>query len=447
MPLDTSPTALERLIREGSDADLRRFLLLLQPQEIADIIEVLDTADDRTRAFRAIVGQKRSSVLRNIEEGGERDELIDALEPAETARLVTDMQSDDAADLLLDLDEEEKAEVLRHVPEAEREELERLTEYSEDSAGGIMQTELVKVRSDQTVRAAVEEIRRTRDEVGELHEIFVVDPEGRLRGWVKERALILAEDDDRIGTVTHPVPQSVPVTMDQEDIAALVRDYDLSSVPVVDENDHLLGRILVDDIVDVVTEEATEDITRLGGTDPEEIYEPSVRQALRSRTPWLVIAFFGTVTASLVIAAAQDVLQNADSLLAFLPVIMGMGGGSSTQAATVTVRSLALGRIRPGQVLAVVRKEALTGLLIAVGTGAVLWMVVHLTNQDQPYTALIAALSVFGTICIGTTLGVLVPLVLEKLGADPAVATSPFVTTMNDILGATIIIVMALMIL
>ena len=126
---------------------------------------------------------------------------------------------------------------------------------------------------------------------------------------------------------------------------------------------------------------------------------------------------------------------------------MGMGGGSSNQAATVTVRSLALGRIRPGQVLAVIRKEALTGLLVALGTGIVLWLVVRLTSADQPYTALIAALSVFGTICIGTTLGVAVPLVLEKLGADPAVATSPFVSTMNDVLGATIIIVVGLMVL
>ena len=234
--------------------------------------------------------------------------------------------------------------------------------------------------------------------------------------------------------------------MDQEDIADLVRDYDLSSVPVVDEEERLLGRILVDDIVDVVTEEATEDITRLGGTDPEEIYEPSIRQALRSRTPWLVIAFFGTVTASLVIAAAENVLHGASSLLAFLPVIMGMGGGSSTQAATVTVRSLALGRIRAGQVWEVMRKEMVTGFLIAIGTGFVLWAIITIVNQD-PTAALIASLSVFGTVCIGTTLGVLVPLILEKLDVDPAVATSPFVTTMNDILGATIIIVLAMFLL
>lgn len=446
MPLGPPPTALERLIREGSEEDLHRFLLLLQPPEIADLLEVLEDKEDRARAFRAIVGPKRSSVMRSLEEGEEKDELLEALDPTETARLVTDMKSDDAADLLLDLDEEQQEEVLRHVTPDERAELAKLTEYSEDCAGGIMQTELVKVREDQTVRAAVEEIRRTRDEVGELHEIFVVDDDGRLKGWVKERALILAEDDDRIGSITCPVPQRVPTSMDQEEIADLVRDYDLSSVPVVDENDALVGRILVDDIVDVVTEEATEDITRLGGTDPEEIYEPSIRQALRSRTPWLIVAFIGTVGASMVIVAAQDTVRSAGALFAFIPVIMGMGGGSSTQAATVTVRSLALGRIRAGQVWSVLRKEMLTGLLLAGGCGLVLLGVVTLISQD-PTTALIASLAVFGTIALGTTLGVLVPLVLDRLDVDPAVATSPFVTTMNDILGASLIILMAFLIL
>ena len=446
MPAEQTPTALERLIREGSDEDLKRFLLLLQPPEIADIIEVLDTAEDRARAFRAIVGQKQADVLRSMEEGEDREELVEALEPEETARIVTELQSDDAADLLQDLDEEQQEEVLRQLPPEERDELTKLTEYAEDSAGGIMQTELVKVNDQQTVRQAVEEIRRTRDDVGELHEIFVVDQEGRMRGWVKERALILAEDDDLISTITMPVPKLVPTSMDQEDIAGLVRDYDLSSVPVVEDDNRLVGRILVDDIVDVVTEEATEDITRLGGTDPEEIYEPSIRQALRSRTPWLIIAFFGLVAASLIIAAGEETVMQAGILFAFIPVIMGMGGGSSTQAATVTVRSLALGRIRAGQVWDVLRKEMLTGLLIAVGCGLVLWAIITVVNQD-PSAAIIASVSVFGTIAIGTTLGVLVPLILEKLDVDPAVATSPFVTTMNDILGATIIIVAALLIL
>jgi magnesium transporter len=159
-----------------------------------------------------------------------------------------------------------------------------------------------------------------------------------------------------------------------------------------------------------------------------------------------VIAFAGTVFASLVIAAAEDTIKTAPLLFAFLPVIMGMGGGSSTQAATVTVRSLALGRIRGSQVGSVVRKEMITAMLIAVGVALVLGIVVRFVGASVD-VALVAAIAVFGTICLGTTLGVLVPLVLQKLGADPAVATSPFVTTMNDVLGATIIIVLSLLLL
>ena len=445
MALDSPPTALERLIREGSDADLRRFLLLLAPPEIADIIEALDSPEDRAVAFRAIVGAHRSSVMREIREG-DREELLETLEPRETAELLTEMHTDDAADVLQDLDEAEKERVLEHVPPADRAEIEEILEYPEESAGGIMQTELVRVREYQTVGEARDEIRRTRDDVGELHEIFVVDAQDRLKGWVKERALILGSDTDRIASVTTPVPQRVPVTMDQEAIAGLVRDYDLSSVPVVDAHDRLVGRILVDDIVDVVTEEATEDITRLGGTTPDEIYEPSIRQALRSRTPWLVIAFLGLVAASLIIASGEETVMQAGILFAFIPVIMGMGGGSSTQAATVTVRSLALNRIHGGQVGQVLRKEILTALCIALGTALVLGIVVTMVG-GHPRIGLIASVAVFGTITLGTTMGVITPLVLHRLGVDPAVATSPFVTTMNDLLGSTLIVVAILLLL
>jgi magnesium transporter len=445
MSLQPPPTALERLVREGSDDDLKRFLLLLQPPEIADIIEALESPADRARAFRAIVGAQRSSVLRDIEEG-EREELLGVLEAAETARLVEGMHSDDAADLLLDLDEGRKEAVLSHVAPEERARLDEVLLHAEESAGGIMQTELVAVREEMTVREAVAEIRRTRDEVGELHEIFVVDAERRLKGWVKERALILADDDDRIAGITVPVPVKVPVTMDQEEIAALVRDYDLSSVPVVDAGDRLVGRILVDDIVDVVTEEATEDIARLAGTAPEEVYAPSVALALRARSPWLFIAFLGGVAASFVIASGEETVRQAGSLFAFIPVIMGMGGGTSNQAATVTIRSLALGRITPSDVGHVLRREVTTALVLALGTGAVLFGVVAATGQD-PSVAVIAALSVFGTIALGTTFGVLTPLVLQRLGLDPAVATTPFVSTANDILGSTIIIATAFLLL
>jgi magnesium transporter len=433
-------TALERLVREGTEADLRRFLLLLQPPEIADLIESLRTAEDRARTFKAIVGREdRADVLREVDDTADVAAIVVDLPIAEAADLLEEMQSDDAADVLQTLEEDHKEEVLREIEAAERAGLRKILSYPEDSAGGIMQTELVRVRNDRHARAAVQEIRRTRDEVGELHEVFVVDEQGRLCGWLKERDLILADDMTPIHAITSPIPASVPVTMDQEKIAALVKDYDLSSIPVVDENQQLVGRILVDDIVDVIEEEATEDITRMVGSTPDEIYEPSVAQALRSRSPWLFSTFLGGLLAAGIINWGNDLIQQASRLVIFIPVIMGMGGGCATQTATVTVRSLALGRIDLEGVRDVVMKEVLVGMVLAAGAGVLIWISSHIFDVPAD-VAWIAALAIFGTVSLGTLFGVVTPLLLHKLGVDPAVATHPLVTTANDILGSSLII-------
>jgi magnesium transporter len=436
-----TPTALERLVREGEDADIRRLLILLQPPEVADIVEALKRPEDRTRLLRVMSGRDRSEVVRDMDEAV-RTEVMDDLSVLEAAAVVGEMQSDDAADVLQGFDEVKQEAVLQQIEAGDRAELRKILTYSEDSAGGIMQTELVAVREDWTVSQAVEEIRRTRDEVGELHEIFVVDSANRLRGWVTERALILAEGQTPLAGLVRPVPASVSVTMDQEEIASLVQDYDVSSVPVVDEGNLLVGRILVDDIVDVLEEEATEDIARLGGTAPEEIYEAGMWTALRARSPWLLLTFFGGILAAQIMRMGESTIHEAGSLFAFIPVIMGMGGGCSTQAATVTVRSLALGRINVGGVWTVIRKELAVGLILAAATALLLWGAAFITSGDGRI-ALVAACAILGGMCFGAMFGVLTPLLFDRFGIDPAVATAPFVTTANDVLGSTLILLAA----
>ncbi len=441
MPQDPSNlTALERLVRHGSEGDLRRFLHLLQPPEIADLIEALRAPEDRARTFRAIVGKEDQAEVLSTMEDPEAADVLEDMHPADAADLIEEMATDDAADVLQAMEEDLKDQVLEEVEPAERAGIQELLTYPPESAGGLMQTELVQVRGNQRARSAVEEIRRTKDEVGELHEIFVVDEAGVLRGWVKERSLILAEDDALIRTITEPAPIQIPALMDQEKIASLVQDYDLSSVPVIDDDGRLLGRILIDDIVDVVVEEATEDIARSVGTTPEEIYEPSVAVALRSRSPWLFATFLGGILAAIIIGAGEELLAGAGQLIIFIPVIMGMGGGCATQTATVTVRSLALGRIGLGGVWPVVRKEVLVGTVLAAGTGILVWAFAALLEPSQMAVAWIAAFAVFGTICLGTLFGVLTPLLLNRVGVDPAVATHPLVTTMNDIIGSLLIV-------
>jgi len=435
-----SLTALERLVREGSDGDLRRFLVLLQPPEIADLIEALRAPEDRARAFQAIVGKEgKADVLRGMEEA-EAADVLEEMPAHEAADVIEEMQTDDAADVLQAMEEERKDEVLREIEPEDRAEIRTLLDYLPDTAGGIMQTELVRVHLHQRARGAVEEIRRTRHDVGELHEVFVVDAEGRLKGWVKERALILAEDDTPIEAITLPVPIKVPVDMDQEEIAGLVRDYDLSSVPVVDAQDRLLGRILVDDIVDVVVEEATEDMVRAAGTTIEDIYEPGVVTALRARSPWLVATVLGGLIAATVMNAGSTLVKDAGKLFIFIPVIMGMGGACSTQTATVTLRSLTLGRIGLGGIWHVVRKELLVGLVLALAASVLVWSAAALIDQQDARVAWIAGLAVFGSICHGSFSGVLMPLMLYKIGVDPSVATNPLLGTLNDIVGSLLIL-------
>ena len=436
-PSSAPKTSLDRLLQDGSDADVQRFLAVLSPPETADLLEALPDGDSRARAFRLILGRDQARVLRDMNEG-ERGELVESLRAVETAEVIEQMVSDDAVDVLQEMSEDRQQRVLDALPQEDRAALERVLEYPADSAGGIMQTELVRVPAEASVREAIDVIRRSAEDVGELHEVFVVDRSGRLVGWVKERALILARDETPISTISRSVPARVQVSEDQEEIAALVGDYDLSSIPVVDEEDRLVGRILIDDILDVVQEEADEDILRQAGSKPEELDSRTIAMALKSRLPWLIVTFVGGIAAALIISAGEHSVRQAGALFAFIPVIMGMGGASATQTATVTVRSLVTKRISVGDLRAVVLKEVWVGLILATLTGALLLLVVRLTEGDT-IVALIAAGALFGTVCLGTLFGVLSPLVLDRVGADPAVASGPFVTTLNDLLGSSII--------
>ncbi len=431
------PSALERLLEVGSDEDIQRFLLALSPPETADLLETLDDGETRTRVFRLLVARRGARVLRAMQEE-ERAEIIEELPTHEAVAVIENMKSDDAADVLQQLDEVSRQEVLDALDPQDRRALEKILEHDEETAGGLMQTELVRVRASSTVREAIEEIRRTAEETGELHELFVVDGDDRLVGWVKERDLILAEDATRIGTITVPVPVTVPVDMDQREIVELVRDYDVSSVPVVSADGRLVGRILVDDILDVMLEEANEDVLRQGGAAAEELYAPSFLTSVRSRLPWLGVTFVGGLLAAFIMTAAEDAVRHAGALFAFIPVIMGTGGASGTQTATVTVRGLVTRRIDAGDLFGVVSRELAVGFVMAIATGLLLLAVVSWRGGDL-LVAGIASGALFGTICLGTLFGVTIPLVMDRVGVDPATATGPFVTTLNDVLGSTII--------
>ena len=440
-------SALERLVRFGSDDDVKRFFVLLRPPELADLVERLKDAD-RMRVIRLMGAPLASEVLREVQES-ERDDILEDLTPEKRAEIVHESMSDDAADLIAALPDKEAKETLKHLDEEEREEIRELLEYGEETAGGLMQTELVRVRDNLTVAGAIEQVRAANEEnVGEIHEVFLVNAEGHLVGCVSPADLLHAEPDALVTSVCDLNPVSVPVDLDQEKIAEIARENDLAAVPVVDPSGKLLGQVLHDDIADVIEEEATEDMARMAGADPIEMYVPdSVFVSVKSRAPWLIPAFAGGLLASLIIEEMETALTTATLLAAFLPVVIGMAGNVGTQAAVITVRSIAVGRLDVTRgAFRILVREGMTGIVLGSIFGTLLFFYTVIFNADVDRVRIYAftlGLAIFISMSVGTVLGVVVPLTLNRLGIDPATATTPFVQTTNDVIGVGLLFLVA----
>ena len=438
-------SALGRLVREGSDEDIQRFFLLLRPPELADLLEQVEE-DDRLRVLRLMTAPLAAEVLREVDDA-ERGEILEDLSSGELAPILEESRSDDAADLIAELPPDKAERTLNKMDAEDRSEIRELLTYDEETAGGIMQTEVVAVHSDVTVAQAIEAVRAVdTEDVGEIHEVFVVDRDNRLVGAVSPADLLQEPPDTLLRALVEPNPVAVPVTMDQEDIAELVREHDLATIPVVDEKGALVGQILHDDVADVLEEEATEDIAKMAGPDPHEPYEDRLLAALRARAPWLVPAFAGGLGVALFLGSAERDIASAPLLAAFLPVILGMAGNVGTQTSAITVRGLALGRIEFGRSGRIIRRQILTGLTLGIVFSLLLGAFALLRGDavaDMKNYAVVASLSIFAAMTVGASMGVIVPILLHRIGFDPAIASSPFVQTANDLTGVPMVIVIA----
>jgi len=445
VPERQPPTALERLLRDGSDEDIKRLFILLRPAEIADFVENIPE-DERLRVVRLLGAPLASDVIREVQEP-EREDLLEDLRAVEIAEIVHESRSDDAADIIGSLPPDKAERTLQNLDADEREEIRELLEHDHESAGGIMQTELVSVPSDATVADAREAVHDAdKKETGKIHVLYVLDSGGRLLGTVTPADLLRAEPTTAVRDILDPNPVKVLVHIDQERLARLAQEHDLASIAVVDEQGVLVGQVLHDDLIDVVEEEATEDIARMAGTKDEEIYDDSVYVAVRSRAPWLCLTFGGGLLVAGFLSGVELEIRQAPVLLMFLPVVLGMAGNVGTQTSAITVRSLALGRIDLGRWMVPVVRQVLTGLLLGAFFGAVLycfalWRSVDSTDLQRVALSLGAAM--FCAIATGALMGVLVPLLIHRIGLDPAISSSPFIQTVNDLTGAGILFFVA----
>jgi magnesium transporter len=427
---------LERLLEQGEREPLRAMLVELHPSDIADLIENFEEEEERVAILDLLPADLASETLAEMEAHQHPEEILVALTPARIGALLDELSNDDAADIIGELEPEDQARVLATMAPMEAGELRELLAYPEDTAGGIMTTEVVALSIHLTAEEAIQEVRRQAKEIGgDFYNIFVVDLMRRLQGQVGIQELVLAAPDQKIDELVEPPLVTIPVDMDQEEVGRFIGRYNEPSVPVVGPNGVLLGRITWDDVLDVMEAEQTEDLLRLAGIGGEEEVQGEWFEAVRARLPWLALNTLTAAAGAFVIYQFTDTIDQMLALAALLPVIAALGGNAGTQALAVTVRRLALTREPAATRWRVAGKEVFVGLLNGLALGVLVGLGSWLLFGSTPMLGLVVLLAMWGNLVVASVAGAMVPVLLERVGADPAVASSVFVTAVTDVAG------------
>ncbi|RFU68007.1 magnesium transporter [Peribacillus saganii] len=422
----------------------REEFLDMHPYDQAQFFTMLDK-NVRAKVYLYLSPEEMAALFENIEnEEEDYEDILSEMAPAYVADMLSEMYTDDAVDVLNELDKDQAVSYLTIMDNEAAQEIKELLHYEEYTAGSIMTTEFIAIEANQTVRSAMYILKKEAPEAETIYYIYVVDEEKKLVGVISLRDLIVADDDTMILEVMNDRVVSVSVSEDQEEVARLMRDYNFLAVPVVDFQDHLLGIITVDDIIDVMEEEASDDYSKLAGVSDMDRVDKGPFAAAKKRLPWLVILLFlGMLTASL-IGRFEETLNQKAILAVFIPLIAGMAGNTGTQALAVAVRGIATGELDDGSKWKLIIREAGTGLITGATCGVLITIVVYFWHGDW-FLGFLVGLSILITLIVATLAGSLVPLIMHKMKVDPAVASGPFITTINDIISILIYFGMATM--
>ncbi len=435
---------LEELVEGGDVEALDRFISVLHAADLAALFGLLSKA-----LWPEVVSRLSIARLSDLMEelpDHLRDDLAELLKPDQLTEAIEEMASDDAADVLADLPEPLARNLIEALPVEDRHEVETLLKYPEDTAGGLMQVELVSVPETATVDETIEAVRANADEVSTFHFVYVVDDQNRLVGVLNLGALLLAPPDRVIGELMKRNVHTVHPEVDQENVARMFQRYDLVALPVVDDRGRLLGRILHDDAADVLEEEAEEDILHMAGAtiqEPELVYTDQVFKIASVRLPWLMATLAGLTVPALLVWAFQVSFPEMLALVPFIPVIGAMGGNVGSQSATIVVRGFATGRVDFHNLGRFLFKELIISTLMGLACG-VLSGVVAIVWHGDPMLSVTVAVSMVAAIIASALMGVLVPYFFRLIKIDPAIAAGPLVTTIDDIIAIGIYYLVAL---
>jgi magnesium transporter len=426
--------SVKRLLRIGATANLLNLLQKQYPADLAQIFgALLDT--ERSAVFTLLVERQPKLAMETISEMGPEPgaQLLTGRSAEDIAKLLHELPSDDAAALIDYLPEELSREVLELMRRKESGQVESLLEYGEQTAGRIMNPAVFALNEDLTVGEAITALQGSRD-VEMVFYLYVVDVRRHLVGVTSLRRLLLVSPETPLKRIMTPDIISVRVDTDQEEVARQVASYNLLAVPVVDEENKLVGVVTVDDVIDVIKDEATEDLLRLAGVSGDERIATPAGEAIRKRLPWLGVNLVTAFVAASVVALFEGTIEKVTALAVFMPIVAGMGGNAATQTLTVIVRGLALGELSWGNARKALGKEAVIGLGNGLALGVVAAGVAWITKND-PMLGLLLGMAMVCNMFVAATAGTLVPLGLKAMKVDPALASSVFITTFTDVVG------------
>jgi len=423
---------LTRLIEKEQYASINEKAKAIHPHDLAELLLDLD----HEKIINVLLNLEHFILIELLPELPEdlQLEYVAELPPKKAAELLVGIPPDEMADVLGDLSIEMRRNIVDYFTKEKTKEAKDLLEYHEDTAGGLMTTELVALPGDLTCADAENYIREKAKEYETIYYIYVTAGE-KLSGVLSLRELVLSSPDSKLKEVMNPDPILVPASMDQEEVTRVIADYDLIAVPVVDDGGNLLGIVTVDDVIDVMDQELSEDIARISGTPAQidKLLDAPVPDVVKARLPWLIITLFGGLLSGVIIGLFEQ--TTILTLAVFIPLIMGMGGNVGTQSSTVFIRGLATKEVdsKLSYFLREIRVGMLMGLAVGIGVGiaALLW-------QKSPMLGFVVGISMFFAVTVASTMGVLAPSIFDRLGMDPAITAGPLITTASDVTGLII---------
>lgn len=436
---------VETFIESHRDKELTTLLDEFHYADIAEIIDELDW-EHAMYIIRLLDSETTSDVLMEMDDDI-REKVLENLSAKEIAEEIEELDTDDAADILAELPEDRLHEVISNIEDEEhREEIKELLAYDEDTAGGLMAKELVKVYETWTVAGCLRRIRGQAQNVKRVHSVYVVTKQEKLIGRLSLKDLISAKTDQKIADIYIPSVDYVHVNDDVEDVAKVMAKYDLEAIPVVDDDKTLLGRITIDDIVDVLKEEADKDYQLAAGITTDVEADDSIFELTKARLPWLLIGMCGGLGAGVIISSFSGAMKMFPELLIFVPLIQATAGNVGVQSSAIVVQGLANDTIK-GEILKRLFKEFLLGLVNGIAIASIVLLVSHFYFETAYVESITIGVALISVIIMAALIGTFIPILLDKKGIDPAIATGPFITTSNDIFGILIYFLIAKMIL